>query len=99
MLKGLEKAVARSKYEEDVLINNHTVSASRPPEGGSIACILTAELLLHVLSLYKRRCRESGVCVFILVRYRLHTDDTKGGHVFLFRFNRNCVLSTDKLLF
>lgn len=26
VLKGLEKAVARSKYEEDVLINNHTVS-------------------------------------------------------------------------
>lgn len=25
VLKGLEKAVARSKYEEDVLINNHTV--------------------------------------------------------------------------
>lgn len=27
VLKGLEKAVARSKYEEDVLINNHTVRA------------------------------------------------------------------------
>lgn len=25
VLKGLEKAVARSKYEEDVLNNNHTV--------------------------------------------------------------------------
>lgn len=25
VLKGLEKAVARSKYEEDVVINNHTV--------------------------------------------------------------------------
>jgi len=25
VLKGLEKAVARSKYEEDVLINNHIV--------------------------------------------------------------------------
>lgn len=25
VLKGQEKAVARSKYEEDVLINNHTV--------------------------------------------------------------------------
>lgn len=25
VLKGLEKAVARSKYEEDVLTNNHTV--------------------------------------------------------------------------
>lgn len=25
VLKGLTKAVARSKYEEDVLINNHTV--------------------------------------------------------------------------
>lgn len=25
VLKGLEKAVARSKYEEDVLINNHAV--------------------------------------------------------------------------
>lgn len=27
VLKGLEKAVVRSKYEEDVLINNHTVRA------------------------------------------------------------------------
>lgn len=26
VLKGQEKAVACSKYEEDVLINNHTVS-------------------------------------------------------------------------
>ena len=29
VLKGQEKAVARSKYEEDVLVNNHTVSGSR----------------------------------------------------------------------
>lgn len=28
VIKGQEKAVARSKYEEDVLINNHTVSPS-----------------------------------------------------------------------
>lgn len=26
VIKGQEKAIARSKYEEDVLINNHTVS-------------------------------------------------------------------------
>lgn len=26
VIKGQEKAVARSKYEEDVTINNHTVS-------------------------------------------------------------------------
>lgn len=29
VLKGLEKAVARSKYEEDVLINNHTVRTEK----------------------------------------------------------------------
>lgn len=28
VLKGQEKAIARSKYEEDVLINNHTVCMS-----------------------------------------------------------------------
>lgn len=28
VIKGQEKAVARSKYEEDVMINNHTVSSS-----------------------------------------------------------------------
>lgn len=31
VLKGLEKAVARSKYEEDVLINNHTVRTPGRP--------------------------------------------------------------------
>lgn len=29
VLKGLEKAVARSKYEEDVLINNHIVKTEQ----------------------------------------------------------------------
>lgn len=28
VIKGQEKAIARSKYEEDVLINNHTVSTA-----------------------------------------------------------------------
>ena len=28
VLKGLEKAVVRSKYEEDVIINNHLVRAT-----------------------------------------------------------------------
>lgn len=28
VIKGQEKAIARSKYEEDVVINNHTVSKS-----------------------------------------------------------------------
>lgn len=28
VIKGQEKAIARSKYEEDVLINNHTVSTT-----------------------------------------------------------------------
>lgn len=28
VLKGQEKAIARSKYEEDVLLNNHTVSTA-----------------------------------------------------------------------
>lgn len=46
VLKGLEKAVARSKYEEDVLINNHTVRTTEyivPPLGGGcflFICIL-----------------------------------------------------------
>lgn len=37
VLKGLEKAVARSKYEEDVLINNHTVrtKGERTPSFGT----------------------------------------------------------------
>lgn len=30
VIKGQEKAVVRSKYEEDVLINNHTVSVCSP---------------------------------------------------------------------
>lgn len=33
VLKGLEKAVARSKYEEDVLINNHTVRRADSSKG------------------------------------------------------------------
>lgn len=41
VLKGLEKAVARSKYEEDVLINNHTV---RTEEKG--ACEFYSSFLL-----------------------------------------------------
>lgn len=33
VLKGLEKAVARSKYEEDVIINNHTVRTGKHISG------------------------------------------------------------------
>lgn len=49
VLKGLEKAVARSKYEEDVLINNHTV---RTEEKGACIFFLFCYLFLkNVFSL------------------------------------------------
>lgn len=54
VLKGLEKAVARSKYEEDVLINNHTVRTAEltvaPVEKTQICHILSLSILKINLS-------------------------------------------------
>lgn len=46
VLKGLEKAVARSKYEEDVLINNHTVRIWEHAVGFLLHLLCTVKLTL-----------------------------------------------------
>lgn len=45
VLKGLEKAVARSKYEEDVLINNHTVRTEEKKPLSFIPSFVIANVL------------------------------------------------------
>lgn len=50
VLKGLEKAVARSKYEEDVLINNHTV---RTPWENLLLIFVSHFIVLFVCVLNK----------------------------------------------
>lgn len=53
VLKGLEKAVARSKYEEDVLINNHTV---RMTEQANANCHFSFSIYSETFSLVFFQC-------------------------------------------
>lgn len=53
VLKGLEKAVARSKYEEDVLINNHTVRAEeKTTVVANVANFFHNELFNYILCVF-----------------------------------------------
>lgn len=52
VIKGQEKAVARSKYEEDVLINNHTVRRTETRHGSFIYCRLCSFCLHKKISFF-----------------------------------------------
>lgn len=56
VIKGQERAVACSKYEEDVKINNHTVCVKLEP-----FCVLLS-ILLWIIFLYYSVIIESLLC-------------------------------------
>lgn len=58
VIKGQERAVACSKYEEDVKIHNHTVCAKPEPFG------VLVSILLWVIFSYYIFISESFLCLF-----------------------------------
>uniref|UniRef100_A0A8C5GM74 Pre-mRNA-splicing factor SLU7 n=1 Tax=Gouania willdenowi TaxID=441366 RepID=A0A8C5GM74_GOUWI len=71
VLKGLEKAVARSKYEEDVLINNHTKKKEKLKTVG-ISLFCTGMMALGCYVVFK-----FGVCPL----QALEAEDRRVKHV------------------